>query len=217
MTANTIPTDQTSVLGRIDCPVLVTERLVLRAPVDDDIPDLVRLANNRAISEMTSTMPFPYGEADARAFLGKVAEPGSPGCKYICTLADTGTLVGGAGIDDRSDGPEIGYWIGQPHWGNGFASEIAHAIIDLAFRATTIDSMIARCRIDNPASRRVLEKNGFEFTHEKTCTSLVAGPMPSAHYRLEREKWMNLRAAPGKALGLAHHKTFGYSKHRQRD
>ena len=53
----------------IDCPVLVTERLVLRPPDDDDLPELVELANNRRIAEMLARMPHPYGEAEAKAFL----------------------------------------------------------------------------------------------------------------------------------------------------
>ncbi len=45
---------------RIECPVLVTERLVLRPPHEDDIPELAQLANNRRVAEMLSRMPHPY-------------------------------------------------------------------------------------------------------------------------------------------------------------
>jgi hypothetical protein len=54
---------------RIDCPVLVTERLVLRPPHEDDVPDLARLANNRRIAEMLARMPHPYGVREGRAFV----------------------------------------------------------------------------------------------------------------------------------------------------
>ena len=54
---------------RIDCPVLVTERLVLRPPHEDDLADLVALAGNRSIAEMLARMPHPYGEAEALAFI----------------------------------------------------------------------------------------------------------------------------------------------------
>jgi len=53
----------------IDCPVLVTERLVMRAPRESDIAQLVELADNRHVAEMLARMPHPYGEAEARAFL----------------------------------------------------------------------------------------------------------------------------------------------------
>src|SRR5690606_28367162 len=52
----------------IDCPVLITERLVMRPPHEDDIADLAMLANNRRIAEMLSRMPHPYGVAEAQAF-----------------------------------------------------------------------------------------------------------------------------------------------------
>ena len=59
----------------IDRPVLVTERLVLRPPHDDDIPELAVLANNRHVAEMLARMPHPYGEAEARAFLAIDPQP----------------------------------------------------------------------------------------------------------------------------------------------
>src|SRR5690606_38372326 len=53
----------------IECPVLVTERLVLRPPHQDDIPELADLANNRRVAEMLSRMPYPYTPADAEQFV----------------------------------------------------------------------------------------------------------------------------------------------------
>ena len=57
----------------IDCPVLVTERLVLRPPHEDDTAELIALANNPRVAEMLSRMPYPYGEAEARSFLNSSA------------------------------------------------------------------------------------------------------------------------------------------------
>ena len=57
----------------IDCPVLATERLVMRAPRDSDLGQLVALADNRHVAEMLARMPHPYGEAEARAFLAMAA------------------------------------------------------------------------------------------------------------------------------------------------
>ncbi|TKB30906.1 MAG: N-acetyltransferase, partial [Mesorhizobium sp.] len=47
----------------IDCPVLATERLVMRAPRESDLAQLVALADNRHVAEMLARMPHPYGEA----------------------------------------------------------------------------------------------------------------------------------------------------------
>ena len=89
----------------IDCPVLVTERLVLRPPHQDDIPELAVLADNRRVAEMLARMPHPYGEAEARAFVQSIRSRRRSGCVYALTLADTGAFIGCAGLDARSRWP----------------------------------------------------------------------------------------------------------------
>ncbi len=120
----------------IDCPVLVTERLVLRAPHDDDMQELAELANNRRVAEMLARMPHPYGLTEARAFIAKSRETRKAGCAYAVTLADSGAFIGCAGLNMTDRGLELGYWIGEPWWKRGYATEAAHATVDLAFRAT---------------------------------------------------------------------------------
>ena len=78
----------------IDCPVLLTERLVLRPPHVDDIPELTQLANNRRVAEMLARMPHPYGEAEARAFLAMSEQTRTAGCVYAVTLAESGAFIG---------------------------------------------------------------------------------------------------------------------------
>ena len=74
----------------IDCPMLATERLVMRAPRESDLEQLVALADNRHVAEMLARMPHPYGEAEARAFLA-MASSRRAGIVYALTLAGTGT------------------------------------------------------------------------------------------------------------------------------
>ncbi len=111
----------------IDQPVLVTNRLILRAPRDSDIPALVQLADNRHVAQMLARMPHPYGEAEARAFIA-MSQLRRPGAGYALTLAGTGTFVGCAGLNVKDRGLELGYWIGEPYWKRGFATEAAHAL-----------------------------------------------------------------------------------------
>ena len=84
---------------RIECPTLATQRLVLRAPRESDIPQLVMLADNRHVAQMLARMPHPYGEAEARTFLA-MNELKRPGASYALTLAGTGTFVGCAALVD---------------------------------------------------------------------------------------------------------------------
>jgi RimJ/RimL family protein N-acetyltransferase len=180
----------------IDCPVLVTERLVLRPPHEDDLADLVALAGNRSIAEMLARMPHPYGEAEALAFIaGRAAKPGE--CQYAIALADSGAFIGAAGLQPSRHAPgslEIGYWIGEPHWGMGYATEAAHALVDLAFRATDIEVLHASCRLINPASRRVIQKCGFQHAGQGMIDSLTAGRVAVERYTLDRGTWVSLKS-----------------------
>ena len=184
-------------LLRIDCPVLVTDRLVLRKPHETDAEDLARLANNARIAAMLTRMPHPYGMTEAEDFLSR-AETRASGCIYAVTLAANGQFIGCAGLEDsRGNGLELGYWIGQPFWGNGYATEAAQALVDVAFRNTAIDVLRASCRVSNGASRRVIHKCGFQFAGQGLVTSLVAGQMTVEHYGLDRATWIGLRSWSG--------------------
>jgi RimJ/RimL family protein N-acetyltransferase len=176
----------------IDCPVLVTENLVMRAPQESDIAQLVELADNRHVAQMLARMPHPYGEAEARAFLS-MAKAQRGGVAYMLTLAGTDTIVGCAGLNTTDRGLELGYWIGEPHWKRGFATEAAHALVDLAFRCTNIQVLQASCRVINPASRRVIHKCGFQYAGQGMLNSIVAGQVPVERYRLDRKTWTSLR------------------------
>jgi RimJ/RimL family protein N-acetyltransferase len=178
---------------RIECPVLVTERLVLRPPHAEDVPDMARLAHNRHIAGMLARMPHPYGEAEARSFVGMAAEGRFGGCSYAVTIAETGAFVGCAGLHPKEPGLELGYWIGEPYWGRGYASEAAHALVDVAFRATDIDVLHVACRVVNAASRRVIRKCGFRYAGHGMMDSLAAGRVPVERYTLDRKAWIGLR------------------------
>ncbi|MEZ5780200.1 MAG: GNAT family N-acetyltransferase [Rhizobiaceae bacterium] len=178
---------------RIECPFLKTERLVMRTPDVADIPALAELANNRAVAEMVTRMPHPYSEAEARAFVTMATVPNRAGVIHVLTLADTGALVGCAGLSVTERGLELGYWVGEPYWNKGYATEAAHALVDLAFRATNVPVLHVACRVINPASRRVVHKCGFQYAGQGMIDSIVAGRVPVERYRLDRKAWASLR------------------------
>jgi RimJ/RimL family protein N-acetyltransferase len=178
----------------IECPVLVTERLVLRPPHIDDVEELATLANSRYIAEMLGRMPHPYDAHDARTFIETTRRGQRAGCSYAIAIASTGAFVGCAGIHGGEDGLELGYWIGQPYWGLGYATEAAHALVDLAFRATAIDRLYVSCRVINSASRRVIHKCGFQYAGQGMLESIAAGRVPVERYALDRRTWVSLRS-----------------------
>jgi RimJ/RimL family protein N-acetyltransferase len=181
---------------RIDCAVLNTERLVMRRPSSNDVPAIATLADNRAIAEMVARMPHPYGEAEARAFVAMASRPNASGVVYALTLNTDGTLVGCAGLTATDRGLELGYWVGEPFWNKGYATEAAHALVDMAFRETTTQVLHVACRVINPASRRVVHKCGFQYAGQGMIDSIVAGRVPVERYRLDRKAWTSLRNWP---------------------
>lgn len=175
---------------KIDCPVLVTERLVLRAPHEDDVASFAVLANNPRVAEMTARLPHPYSEEEARAFIAACAER-RDGCTYAVTLADNGATIGVASLEDGVEGPRIGYWLGEPYWSRGYASEAAAALVELAFRATAVETLHAACRTVNPASRHVLVKCGFRPIDFDTMQSVAAGEIEIERFAISRAQWLN--------------------------
>lgn len=142
-----------------------TERLLLRPGFIEDAPELAQAIGEEAIVRNLATAPWPYGEAEARAFLSMERDPALPGFTILKRTNGVPRIVGGIGISARSDadGLEIGYWIARPYWGLGFATEAGRAVMGIA-RAMRLPRLTASHFIDNPASGAVLRKLGFRAT-----------------------------------------------------
>src|SRR6187401_2470681 len=137
-------------------PVLETKRLVLRAPTLKDAKAVAVLANDRRIAENTARIPHPYKIADAESFIAG-ANKANGETVFLVTARD-GTIMGACGVAVADpNAPELGYWLGVPYWGQGFATEALHAVIDFAFGEFEHTALHAGARVTNPASRRVLE------------------------------------------------------------
>ena len=175
-------------------PVLETERLVLRAPRIEDSEAVTALLNDRRIAENLSRAPHPYTLADAEAFIAS-ANRTPDAVSFVITLSD-GTLIGCCGVSIMG-GPdaEPGYWIGIPYWGQGYATEALRALIDHAFDALAYQRLQARARISNPASRRVLEKCGFQWTGAGLIRVRALGSsVPVDRFRLDRGRWPSFKS-----------------------
>lgn len=173
--------------------VLETERLTLRAPRLEDAKAIAQVANDRRIAENTTRIPHPYRLADAQAFVERVNRDGGE-LAFLITLDDE--PIGACGLA-RLDGPapDLGYWIGVPYWGNGYATEAARAVIDHAFTALGQQALQAGARVTNPASRRVLEKCGFQWTGVGLYRiRALSSSAPIDQFRLDRGIWASLKS-----------------------
>jgi RimJ/RimL family protein N-acetyltransferase len=181
-------------LREASIPVLETERLKLRAPRLEDADQVAMLANDRRIAENTARIPHPYALADAESFLA-AANRSEDETTLLITLPN-GDVIGACGLELREGpAPELGYWLGVPHWGRGYATEAVRALIDHAFAELGHDALQAGARVTNPGSRRVLEKCGFQWTGVGLYRiRALKSSAPIDRFRLERGIWASLKS-----------------------
>ncbi|KAF5029480.1 Acetyltransferase (GNAT) domain protein [anaerobic digester metagenome] len=153
---------------------IVTPSSVLRAWTPDDTESLVRHADNpRIAAMMRDRFPSPYTPGDARRFIGAAMDTVS----HLDLAIDLcGEAVGGIGIQPLDDvnrrTAEIGYWLSEPFWGRGIATDAVRSLIPVAFERFDIIRLEAGVFSNNPASMRVLDKCGFirEAVHRMAAT-----------------------------------------------
>ncbi len=135
-----------------------TERLVLTTPSLEHVPEMAVLANNRAIYEVLARLPHPYDESHGRYFVQTIAR-GPEEFAWSILLGDR--YLGTIGLNLLPDQlPALGYWLGAPYWGQGYATEAAQAVVAAA-RAAGYAGLRSRALLSNTASRNVLRKVGF--------------------------------------------------------
>lgn len=131
-----------------------------------DAAVIARLAGQRAIADTTISIPHPFFEPQARAWIEKHASEAAA-VKHrvfaLITKAD-GQLIGTMGLRDIDPDhclAELGFWIAVDQWGRGFATEAARAVIGYGFSVLQLNRIHAHHMARNPASGRVLEKAGL--------------------------------------------------------
>lgn len=131
----------------------------------DDHPALVRFAGNRKIwLNLRDRFPHPYTDAHAAAFLdGAIAaQP-----ETVFAIDVGGEAVGGVGVipgvDVERVAAELGYWVAEPFWGRGVATAAVRGVTGHAFQTLGLLRLFALPFADNLASRRVLEKAGYQL------------------------------------------------------
>ena len=141
---------------------LTTERLRLRALTLDDLQDL----HDRISGDPEVTWDGTPGtlEATRRSLEAKIRHVREHGFGMMAvTDRATGELFGFAGLQHMEGGPdvEIGYYLARRAWGRGLATELGHALVDLAFGELRLARVVAVVRPENTASQNVLAKIGF--------------------------------------------------------
>ncbi len=178
-------------------PVLETSRLVLRPFSELDASPVRELAGDPDVARMTLSIPHPYPEEMARQWIALHAPRWEEGRELVLAIVsrEQASVVGAGGLllEPAHHHAELGYWIGRPFWGRGYATEASRALLGFGFESLELVRIYGRHFACNPASGSVLRKLGMsiegtwrrhlrrdEIFHDVCC------------YGLLREEWAGM-------------------------
>ncbi len=174
---------------------LETARLILRSWTEEDAEDLYRYASDPAVGPIAGWPVHTSVENSRQIIRDVLSAPGT----YAVVLKETGHAVGSIGLmvgkashlglpDTEA---EVGYWIGQPFWGQGLMPEAVNELIRYAFDELGLTAIWAGYFDGNTKSKRVQEKCGMEYHHtsENVHCSMLDEVRTEHVTCLTKEKW----------------------------
>ena len=162
-------------------PILRTQRLLLRPLVAEDAGALTPLIADYEVSKWLTHAPHPYNLQDATSFL--LSQTEAAGRVWAITSGET--FLGVIGVQR-----ELGYWLGRPHWRQGYMSEAARAVVQDWFDDSTNAELTSGHFLGNHGSRGVLSGLGFRDTHMETVASAARGAdVQLQRMKLTRQMW----------------------------
>lgn len=162
-----------------------SNRLKLRRLCVADGARIAQFTNDPGVARMTARIPLPHPVVAAEGFVLIMRARERLGEDHVFAIDLKGEgLIGLVGAHKKPNGAfEVGYWIGRPFWGRGYASEALAAFLS---EADELGALEAGHFVDNPASGRVLEKAGFAYTGEKVLQFSMARGHSAQSHRLVR-------------------------------
>lgn len=157
------------------CAVLETGRLTLRPVAGGDLADILELASDIEVARWTTSIPHPLSGTQVQAWL---ADRAASGEHAFAVLPKGGSqLIGVIGITviPGGDKGEIGFWIGRPYWGRGFATEAVRRVLLHGFGFLGLAVIEASVFRGNDRSARVLIKAGFNECGSATRAAPARG------------------------------------------
>jgi len=125
------------------------------------------LADAPEIAEMTLSIPHPYPPGAAEGWISTHAArwEQEEGLDLAIERRDDGVLMGAIGlvVQPEHSRAALGYWIGVPYWGQGYATEAGREVVRYAFDELGLNRVYAFHFTRNPASGRVLQKIGMVY------------------------------------------------------
>jgi len=184
-----------------------TKRLWLRWPRAADAPAITSFAKLAEVAYWTAGIPHPYPKGEAERFVLKARADNASGKALVLAVtqkAGARQVIGLiSGTSSAEADLELGYVLAPPMWGKGYTSEVAKPFVDALFRLSMANRIVANSRVQNTASRRVLEKTGFAFTGSGLHFLPARGGMhPCDRFQLDRKTWAAKLIAAGESQAM---------------
>lgn len=151
----------------IEHPILETMRLRLRPLERSDAPAIQNGAGLREIADTMISLPHPYPAGESERYIQRQLSEREAGRSATFTIGSKAEgrfygLVEVRDIDREHSQGELSFWLTLDAWGKGYMSEVVQAVVKYAFENLFLNRLFAYHMLRNPASGRVLEKNGFK-------------------------------------------------------
>ena len=196
-------------MARDDVFRLETPRLWLRWPRICDAAAIHKFCSRWEVARYTARIPHPYPPGSAERFIYASREANASGRDLTLVMAPIkgkSDAIGSISLESRGrDRLALGYALAPEAWGKGLATEAAEAVIEAAFGLTPTVEILASVRVENDASKAVVEKCGFVRLGTGLQGAPARGGMVACHsFRLGRADWLDGAAVRREAaIGLA--------------
>lgn len=174
--------------------MLKSTRLILKAPILADAPDIAKYLNRKDTANMMASIALPFSLDDAKNIIGLINQQAVD--KMVNAIYNLqGQFMGVVGIMVQDDIPSIGYWLGNPFWGNGYMTEAAKLSINSYFQTTQYNEIHTTHFLTNPQSQSIIQKLGFTYQGNKMIDIKVRNSSEECrHYILTRQDWQQNHA-----------------------
>jgi RimJ/RimL family protein N-acetyltransferase len=151
----------------VELPVLKTPRLLLRPLKLSDASAIQKAASARKIADTMISLPHPYPAGEAERYVARQQDERKTGHSFTFTIEQQTEglfcgLVEVRDIDREHSQGELSFWLTVEDWGRGYMSDVVQEVVRYAFDGAGLNRLYAYHMTRNPASGRILEKNGFK-------------------------------------------------------
>ena len=163
---------------------LHTDNLVIKKPSEKHLKSLIKELNNWNISKWLIEVPYPYSIDDAKYWVKKTKQD-----QYSLNIYLKNKLIGGVSLSNQRENSkwELGYWIGEEYWGNGYAIEACENLISYFFSNTNNSIIYASHMKDNIKSKKIIIKLGFKLVSSGKKFSISRnGMVEDLNYELRK-------------------------------